>query len=174
MFVFISAFLVAFVAGQDSHSSKASRRRLLLSHSAPAELVAGGLAILLLAASVAWLAIAFQARDAPFVLLALASIAAVLALAFYWLRLRMLRAAVARDLTDLEKSEARLAGIIRSSMEAIISVDDAQRIAEIYRRSGRYDVRVNPEIIEQPNNRVDLVFTIVEGSKTGVRSIECT
>src|SRR5205814_8669790 len=37
---------------------------------------------------------------------------------------------------------------------------DAQRIAEIYRRSGRYDVRVNPEIIEQPNNRVDLVFTI--------------
>jgi outer membrane protein insertion porin family len=49
---------------------------------------------------------------------------------------------------------------------------DAQRIAEIYRRSGRYDVRVTPEIIEQPNNRVDLVFTIVEGSKTGVRSIE--
>ena len=37
---------------------------------------------------------------------------------------------------------------------------DAQRIAEIYRRTGRYDVRVNPEIIEQPNNRVDLIFTI--------------
>jgi len=33
-------------------------------------------------------------------------------------------------------------------------------------------VRVNPEIIEQPNNRVDLVFTITEGSKTGVKSIE--
>src|SRR4029077_6900970 len=49
---------------------------------------------------------------------------------------------------------------------------DAQRIAEIYRRSGRYDVRVTPEIIEQPNNRVDLVFTIVEGTKTGVRSID--
>ena len=49
---------------------------------------------------------------------------------------------------------------------------DAQRIAEIYRRSGRYDVRVNPEIIEQPNNRVDLIFTITEGSKTGVKSIE--
>ena len=43
---------------------------------------------------------------------------------------------------------------------------DAQRIAEIY------DVRVNPEIIEQPNNRVDLIFTITEGSKTGVKSIE--
>src|SRR5439155_19938705 len=49
---------------------------------------------------------------------------------------------------------------------------DAQRIAEIYRRSGRYDVRVNPEIIEQPNNRVDLVFTITEGSKTGVKQVE--
>jgi len=49
---------------------------------------------------------------------------------------------------------------------------DAQRIAEIYRRSGRYDVRVNPEIIEQPNNRVDLIFTITEGSKTGVKSVE--
>src|SRR5437016_479415 len=49
---------------------------------------------------------------------------------------------------------------------------DAQRIVEIYRHSGRYDVRVTPEIIEQPNNRVDLVFTIVEGSKTGIKSIE--
>src|SRR5882757_5846079 len=49
---------------------------------------------------------------------------------------------------------------------------DAQRIAEIYRRSGRYDVRVTPEIIEQPNNRVDLIFTINEGSKTGVKSVE--
>ncbi|HXO72092.1 MAG TPA: outer membrane protein assembly factor BamA, partial [Bradyrhizobium sp.] len=29
-----------------------------------------------------------------------------------------------------------------------------------------------PEIIEQPNNRVDLIFTITEGSKTGVKSIE--
>src|SRR3989440_2653142 len=49
---------------------------------------------------------------------------------------------------------------------------DAQRIVEIYRHSGRYDVRVTPEIIEQPNNRVDLVFTIVEGGKTGIKSIE--
>ncbi|CCE05339.1 conserved exported hypothetical protein [Bradyrhizobium sp. STM 3843] len=49
---------------------------------------------------------------------------------------------------------------------------DAQRIAEIYRHSGRYDVHVTPEIIEQPNNRVDLVFTIEEGAKTGVKSIE--
>jgi outer membrane protein insertion porin family len=49
---------------------------------------------------------------------------------------------------------------------------DTQRIVEIYRRSGRYDVRVTPEIIEQPNNRVDLIFTINEGAKTGVKSVE--
>jgi outer membrane protein insertion porin family len=49
---------------------------------------------------------------------------------------------------------------------------DAQRIVEIYRHAGRYDVTVTPEIIEQPNNRVDLVFTINEGSKTSVKSIE--
>lgn len=48
---------------------------------------------------------------------------------------------------------------------------DAQRISEIYRRSGRYDVRVVPQVIEQPNNRVDLVFEITEGNKTGVKTI---
>jgi outer membrane protein insertion porin family len=49
---------------------------------------------------------------------------------------------------------------------------DVQRIVEIYRHAGRYDVRVTPEIIEQPNNRVDLIFSIQEGGKTGIKSIE--
>jgi len=49
---------------------------------------------------------------------------------------------------------------------------DTQRITEIYRRNGRFDVRVEPKIIEQPNNRVDLVFEVTEGAKTGVKSIE--
>jgi outer membrane protein insertion porin family len=49
---------------------------------------------------------------------------------------------------------------------------DVQRIVEIYRHSGRYDVTVTPDIIEQPNNRVDLIFTVSEGGKTGVKSIE--
>lgn len=60
----------------------------------------------------------------------------------------------------------------RGTLSRPMVQSDAQRIAEIYRRSGRYDIRVNPEIIEQPNNRVDLIFTISEGSKTGVKSIE--
>src|SRR3954468_4122761 len=49
---------------------------------------------------------------------------------------------------------------------------DVQRIVDIYRRSGRYDVRVEPKIIERPNNRVDLVFEVTEGSKTTVKDLE--
>jgi outer membrane protein insertion porin family len=48
---------------------------------------------------------------------------------------------------------------------------DVQRIVEIYRRNGRFDVRVTPQIIELPNNRVDLVFEINEGEKTVVKEI---
>jgi outer membrane protein insertion porin family len=71
-----------------------------------------------------------------------------------------------------EQLSAEIQSKPRGTLSRPMVQSDAQRIAEIYRRSGRYDVRVTPEIIEQPNNRVDLVFTIVEGSKTGVRSIE--
>jgi outer membrane protein insertion porin family len=72
--------------------------------------------------------------------------------------------------------DEQLAGEVQSKARGTFSramvQSDTLRIAEIYRRSGRYDVRVTPEIIEQPNNRVDLIFTVEEGSKTGVKSIE--
>jgi outer membrane protein insertion porin family len=71
-----------------------------------------------------------------------------------------------------EQLSAEIQSKPRGTLSRPMVQADAQRIAEIYRRSGRYDVRVNPEIIEQPNNRVDLIFTITEGSKTGVKSIE--
>jgi outer membrane protein insertion porin family len=48
---------------------------------------------------------------------------------------------------------------------------DVQRILEIYQHSGRYDVRVDPKIVELPNGRVDLIFEINEGAKTGVSKI---
>src|SRR4051812_36019824 len=48
---------------------------------------------------------------------------------------------------------------------------DVSRIVEVYQRSGRYDVRVEPKVIELANNRVDLVFEINEGQKTGVARI---
>jgi outer membrane protein insertion porin family len=48
---------------------------------------------------------------------------------------------------------------------------DVQRILEIYHRNGRFDVTVVPKIIDRPNNRVDLIFEISEGEKTGVKSV---
>jgi outer membrane protein insertion porin family len=48
---------------------------------------------------------------------------------------------------------------------------DAQRIIDIYRRSGRFAATVEPKIIQLPQNRVDLVFEINEGPLTGIRRI---
>lgn len=48
---------------------------------------------------------------------------------------------------------------------------DVQRIVEVYRRSGRYNVTVEPQIIDRPNNRVDLIYKINEGAVTKIRSI---
>src|SRR6201995_4165119 len=71
-----------------------------------------------------------------------------------------------------EQLSAEIQSKPRGTFSRPMVQSDTQRIVEIYRHSGRYDVSVPPEIIEQPNNRVDLIFTITEGQKTGVKSIE--
>jgi outer membrane protein insertion porin family len=48
---------------------------------------------------------------------------------------------------------------------------DVQRIVELYRRSGRIGVTVTPKIVELPQKRVDLIFEIHEGPKSGVQRI---
>lgn len=48
---------------------------------------------------------------------------------------------------------------------------DAQRIQDIYRRSGRYEATVEPKTISQPSGRVDLVFEVNEGGKTKIQAI---
>ncbi len=60
----------------------------------------------------------------------------------------------------------------RGTLSRSVVQSDTQRITEIYRRQGRFDVKIEPKIIEQPNNRVDLVFEVSEGAKTGIKSIE--
>ena len=69
--------------------------------------------------------------------------------------------------------DEQLAGEVQSKPRGTLSRPtvqaDVQRLVEIYRRNGRFDVRVEPKIIELPNNRVDLVFEINEGEKTGVK-----
>ena len=60
----------------------------------------------------------------------------------------------------------------RGTLSRPVVQADVARLVEVYRRSGRFDIRVEPKIIELPNNRVDLVYEILEGAKTGVRRIE--
>ena len=49
---------------------------------------------------------------------------------------------------------------------------DVERIKDIYRRGGRAAASVNSRLVDLPNGRVDVVFTVDEGDKTGVKSIE--
>jgi outer membrane protein insertion porin family len=60
----------------------------------------------------------------------------------------------------------------RGTLSRPVVQNDVQRIVEIYRRTGRYDITVDPKIIELANNRVDLVFEITEGPKTGIKVID--
>lgn len=48
---------------------------------------------------------------------------------------------------------------------------DVQRMVDLYRNKGRFGAIIEPKVIELPQNRVDLVFEISEGEKTGIRSI---
>ncbi|MFN7055518.1 outer membrane protein assembly factor BamA [Hyphomonas sp.] len=48
---------------------------------------------------------------------------------------------------------------------------DVQRILELYRRSGRFAAKVEPQYKPLAQNRVDLIFEITEGPTTGVRAI---
>jgi outer membrane protein insertion porin family len=48
---------------------------------------------------------------------------------------------------------------------------DVQRIIELYRRNGKFAATVDPQIIQRPQNRVDLIYSINEGPTTGVSRI---
>ena len=48
---------------------------------------------------------------------------------------------------------------------------DVGRIIELYRRAGRISADVTPQIVELPQKRVDLIFKINEGPKSGILRI---
>ncbi|MEE2970039.1 MAG: outer membrane protein assembly factor BamA [Pseudomonadota bacterium] len=48
---------------------------------------------------------------------------------------------------------------------------DVQRIIQIYRRSGRFAAKIEPKVIQLPQNRVDLVYEINEGELTEIKKI---
>jgi len=49
--------------------------------------------------------------------------------------------------------------------------EDKQKILEIYKKSGRFAATVNPVVEKLPNNRVKVVFNIMEGPKTAIKKI---
>ncbi|MHA7818823.1 MAG: outer membrane protein assembly factor BamA [Erythrobacter sp.] len=75
------------------------------------------------------------------------------------------------DRLDAEKilPEIRLAPrqiFTRSKVRA-----DVARIIELYKRQGRFAATVEPQMVQLPQNRVDVVFEITEGPKSKVRQI---
>ena len=50
--------------------------------------------------------------------------------------------------------------------------EDVGRIVELYRRSGRISATVTPKIVELPQRRVDLIFEIHEGPKSGILRVD--
>jgi outer membrane protein insertion porin family len=49
---------------------------------------------------------------------------------------------------------------------------DVQRIKDAYKKVGRSDTKVSYRLVQLPNGRVDVVFKVDEGDKTGVREIK--
>jgi outer membrane protein insertion porin family len=70
-----------------------------------------------------------------------------------------------------EQLQEEIQSKARGTLSRAMVQADTERIIEVYRRNGRFDVTVVPQIIQRPNNRVDLIFVINEGEKTGVKDL---
>jgi len=70
-----------------------------------------------------------------------------------------------------EQLAAEVQSKARGTFSRALVQNDVQRIIEVYQHAGRYDVGVEPKVIDLPNGRVDLIFEINEGAKTGVERI---
>ncbi len=72
--------------------------------------------------------------------------------------------------------KATLEGIVESKSRGPYSQaqvnSDLDRIREVYRRAGRGLAKVSVRTVDLPNGRVDVVYTIDEGDKTGIKEIK--
>ncbi|MGU3539377.1 outer membrane protein assembly factor BamA [Methylobacterium sp. A54F] len=67
--------------------------------------------------------------------------------------------------------EAELETKARGGFSEGVVNSDVQRIKELYRRAGRGTAKVTYRTVDLPNGRVDVVYTVEEGDKTGIVSI---
>ncbi|MHB2169209.1 outer membrane protein assembly factor BamA [Alsobacter sp. R-9] len=70
-----------------------------------------------------------------------------------------------------EQLEGEVQSKARGPFNQAVVDSDAARIREIYQRNGRGMAAVTAQVVPLENGRVDVVFNINEGDKTGVKSI---
>ena len=73
-----------------------------------------------------------------------------------------------------EQLEAEVLSKSRSAFDPAVAQADVDRIREVYRRAGRADASATYRTVDLPNGKIDIVFTVDEGSKTGVKQINFT
>ncbi len=70
-----------------------------------------------------------------------------------------------------EQLQAEISSKSRGPFSPSIVSADIERIKDIYRRAGRAAAAVTSRTVDLANGRLDVVFTIDEGDKTGVKTI---
>lgn len=81
------------------------------------------------------------------------------------------RAFDGNDKIDDKVLEAEVQLGPRSVFDKAKVQQDVQRILDVYRKTGRYSVTVEPKIIEREENRVDLIYEIDEGTAAKINKI---
>ena len=81
------------------------------------------------------------------------------------------RAFDGNDKIDDKVLEAEVQLGPRSIFDKAKVQQDVQRILDVYRKTGRYSVTVDPKIIEREENRVDLIYEIDEGAAAKIDKI---
>ncbi len=72
---------------------------------------------------------------------------------------------------DAQMLETEVQLKARASFSKAKVQEDVQRILEVYKRTGRYAVVVEPKIIKRENNTVDLIYEIDEGPLASIDKI---
>ena len=73
-----------------------------------------------------------------------------------------------------EVLQAEVQSKSRGVFDPTMVTADVEHIRDVYKRAGRADATVSYRTVDLPNGKIDVVFTVDEGSKTGVKEITFT